>query len=307
MRPFLLSAPLLLWACSPAAPQADMETALRVFETLSADDMEGRATGTPGGLRAQNYLRGEIAKMNVFDQTDDFAFTYVPRKDAPEITLSGVNLNGLIDIDDDDKDSLLVITAHYDHLGVHKGEIYNGADDNASGSAALFAIAQSFKVTPPKHDVLFIWLDAEERGFGGAGEYLESVQNFEGRSVFNMNLDMVSQSESELYMAGAYHLPALKPLLEKAAKGTGLSLRFGHDRPEDGENDWTLQSDHGVFHKVSIPFAYFGVEDHSHYHRPTDSFDTVPLAFYESSVQTLINVAHILDKNLEDLAKPASK
>jgi Zn-dependent M28 family amino/carboxypeptidase len=131
--------------------------------------------------------------------------------------------------------------------------------------------------------------------------------NFNGRAVFNLNLDMISQNESEIYFAGSYYNPELIPLMEKAAKGTGLTLSFGHDRPEDGPNDWTNQSDHAPFHAVGIPFGYFGVEDHPHYHRTTDEFETIPQEFYKKSVQTVINAAHILDENLDQVAKPASK
>jgi len=303
----LLICALALSGCSPIAPKAEMSQALHVFETLSSDEMQGRRTGSEGGLKAQAFLRAEIAKLGTFDKTEDFTFTFKPWEDAPDREFSGRNLNGLIDIDDEDAGPLLVITAHYDHLGQRESQIYNGADDNASGSAALFAIAQSFAKAPPDHDILFIWLDAEELALGGAGEYMKSIDNFKGRPVFNLNLDMISQSEQELYMSGSYHMPALKPLLMPAAKGTGLKLRFGHDRPEDKDQDWTLQSDHGVFHKVGIPFAYFGVEDHPHYHQPSDTFETVPVAFYKKSVQTIINAAHILDENLADVAKHATK
>lgn len=296
---------VVLSGCSQVAPKADMSQALYVFETLSADDMQGRRTGSEGGLKAQVFLREEIAKLNVFNITEEFAFTFTPWENRPDKEFSGRNFNGLIDIDDEDTGPLLVITAHYDHLGIDEDKIYNGADDNASGSAALFAIARSFAQAPPQHDVLFIWLDAEELALGGAVEYMKSIDNFKGRPVFNLNLDMISQNEHELYMSGSYHMPALKPLLMPAAKGTGLKLSFGHDRPEDKGQDWTLQSDHGVFHKVGIPFAYFGVEDHAYYHHPSDTFDTVPVEFYKKSVQTIINAAHILDKNLEDVARPA--
>ncbi|MEQ9121705.1 MAG: M28 family peptidase, partial [Alphaproteobacteria bacterium] len=60
---------------------------------------------------------------------------------------------------------VIIVTAHYDHLGIRNGEIYNGADDNASGAAALTALAEYFVSQPPKHDILFVALDAEDVGF----------------------------------------------------------------------------------------------------------------------------------------------
>lgn len=298
-----------LAACSGNVPdknvKVEMETALRVFETLSADDMQGRATGTQGGDKARAHLKTEIKALNIFDERTESVFTFTPRSRNGEVNdeIEGANLIGLIDTDDNNQGPLLIITAHYDHLGMRGDDIYNGADDNASGSAALFAIAESFRDNAPDHDIMFVWLDAEERGLSGARAFVAQNENFKDRPAFNLNLDMVSQSETELYFAGSYHTPALKPLMEEAAQNTGLTLLFGHDRPEDGPNDWTLQSDHGAFHRVGIPFGYFGVEDHPHYHRPSDTFETIPQAFYKSSVQTLVNAAHSLDKNLASLAK----
>jgi len=296
-----------LSACtqSPPLPEADMDMALRIFETLAADDMQGRATGTKGIEKARDYLKNEIKALEVFDTTSAQVFEFTPRRS--ETKLVGENLIGIIDTDDNDEGPLLVITAHYDHLGERAGLIYNGADDNASGSAALFAIAKSFKASPPDHDVAFVWFDAEERGLSGARAYVSDKTILGDRPVFNLNLDMVSQNENELYFAGSYHLPALRPLMEKAAKTTNLTLSFGHDSPADGNDDWTRLSDHGVFFDAGIPFGYFGVEDHAHYHKPTDTFETIPQAFYKESVQTLVNAAHILDSHLDKLARPAKR
>lgn len=311
MRNALLVLPILLAACSPQMGGAfDADNAIRIFETLSSDSMEGRRTGTDGNMRARAFLSAEIAKLDVFDSVYETDFTTAPRpgrdgkiaEDAP--TYEAVNLNALIDIEDNNEGPLLVITAHYDHLGMRDGKIYNGADDNASGVAALFAVAQSFADNPPEHDVLFIWFDAEEMGLQGARHYI-SEQSFGTRPVFNLNLDMVSQNQKdEIYASGVYHTPALKPIISKASTGTGLTLLFGNDSPADGANDWTLQSDHGPFHSAGLPFLYFGVEDHPHYHAPTDTFDTIPLEFYEKSLKLIVQSAHALDETLDRLAKP---
>ena len=304
---------LALIACSePIAPEtlsskANTETALRIFETLASDDMQGRAAGTPGGDKAREFLKQEIKALGVFDTTSAQVFAFTPRsRDGETVSeIEGTNLIGLFDTDDGDTGPLLVITAHYDHLGTREnGDIYNGADDNASGSAALFAIAESFGDNPPDHDVMLVWLDAEERGLQGARALVEDGR-FNGRPVFNLNLDMVSQSEGEIYYSGAYHYPEPKPFIENAAVDTGVTLLFGNDRPEDGPNDWTNQSDHAMFHAVGIPYGYFGVADHPYYHRPSDTFETIPQDFYISSVQLLVNAAHILDENLKTIARPA--
>lgn len=302
----------LLSACQTLpAQQTVSDRTMRVFETLASDDMQGRRPGTEGHRKAQAFLIAEVEALNAFDdfREQPFDFERPIRDEQGEVKGSrvqmGNNLIGLFDMPDNDAGPILVITAHYDHLGMRGDEIYNGADDNASGSAALFSIAESFKANPPQHDVMLVWLDAEEMGLSGASALLDGEDNFNGRPVFNLNLDMISQNEDELYFAGAYHMPALKPLIEQAALDTGLTLSFGHDAPEDGGDDWTLQSDHGVFHRRGIPFGYFGVEDHPHYHQPTDEFATIPQAFYAKSVRTVVNAARILDANLGEVARAA--
>lgn len=307
----------ILMACCAELPinnsnqNLDSTVHIRVLRSLSSDQMQGRKTGTEGHRKAKEYLLNEINAMGVFDdiRTQDFEFTYNTYDEATDTDLpvryTGTNLIGLIDSEDNDEGPLLVITAHYDHLGVHKGKIYNGADDNASGSAALFAIAEAFRESPPRHDVLFVWLDAEEMGLSGAEALLDAESNFEGRAVFNLNLDMISQNEKEIYLAGSYHTPALKPLIIEAAKDIDIKVSFGHDTPEEGNNDWTYQSDHGAFFERGIPFAYFGVEDHKHYHNSSDKFETIPLDFYENSVKLIVSSAQVLDRNLNKLAKIA--
>ncbi len=109
-------------------------------------------------------------------------------------------------------------------------------------------------------------------------------------------MDMLSiNNKGELYASGTYHYPELKPVLENIETGE-VKLLFGHDGPEDGADDWTLASDHGPFHKKGVKFIYFGVEDHEHYHQPTDEFETIPKEFYKKSVQTILNAILAFDE-----------
>lgn len=289
-------------ACAPEQAY-DESYVLDVVETLSANKFEGRKIGTNGGKAARVFLLAEISKLKAFSSVQEHAFSF-ERKVDEATTIEGVNIVGEINGATPGKGPLLIITAHYDHMGIHKNEIYNGADDNASGVGALFAITQSFARIPPQHDVRIIWLDGEESGLRGARAYVKAAEGFDSRPVLNLNMDMISQNtNNEIYMAGAYHTPALKPLIEQAATQTDISVKFGHDRPTDGHDDWTLQSDQGAFHRQGIPFVYFGVEDHKHYHRPTDTFENIPLAFYKQSVKMMVDTARILDDNLDALAK----
>lgn len=309
IRALYIAAALLVAACQPAimpdAPVADMAKPLEIFETLAADDMQGRQPETEGHEKARSFIQDQMLLSGDFDEIGERVFTAKDRDQDGNILreFDGYNIYGIIDADPGNTKPVLIVTAHYDHLGVHKGEIFNGADDNASGSAALFAIAKSFTTDPPDHDIIFAWLDVEEAGLQGAFALAADEKLLGDRRAVNLNLDMISRNEKEIYLSGTYHYPEMKGLLKNASQGTGITLKFGHDRPRDGAQDWTMLSDHAAFHAVGIPFAYFGVEDHPHYHKPTDDFETVPQEFYRGSVQTVINAAHILDNHLGEVAR----
>ena len=282
------------------------ENAVEVIKTLSADDMQGRATGTEGNAKARAYLLNKLRAMKLEplggSYEHPFHFT-VKRREGTQLSLDAVNLLFRIKGTESNGKSI-VISAHYDHVGVRGGEIFNGADDNASGVAGLLAAAEHFQKHPPKHDVVFALFDAEEVGLQGARAFVKEIPEAAGSVAFNINFDMLSRSDkNELYAAGAYHTKALKPVIEKVAAKAPVKLLMGHDDPKLGANDWTLQSDHGPFHREGIPFLYFGVEDHPHYHRPSDDFETVPLDFFMRSIETVVMAADTIDENLDQIAK----
>src|SRR5690606_17653456 len=157
------------------------------------------------------------------------------------------------------------------------GEIYHGADDNASGSAALLELARHFAASPPRNSVVVAALDAEEMGLRGARAFVANPPIPLDSILLNVNMDMVGRNAAgELYVAGTYHCPFLGGLVDAVAGRSGVTLLRGHDEPTlPAGDDWTLASDHGAFHAEDIPFLYFGVEDHPDYHRPTDTFENI--------------------------------
>lgn len=305
---WLAASAALTVACSPAgpAPKADVKLATEVMRILSADDMQGRRAGTDGNAKARAYISQQAARLNGgVAPTEDSFVRSMSRRNGESFDAVGTNL--ILTLPGKSAGGpVLDITAHYDHLGVHGDEVFNGADDNASGVGALLAILKSFQKRPPEHEVRLIWLDTEESGLAGAHHYVET--QIDDRPRVNMNLDMIAQNEAgTLYMSGAHHTPALKPLVEQAAAAVDILVKFGNDRPEDGASDWTMQSDHGAFHAVGIPFVYLGVEDHPHYHRTTDEFATIPIASFHAAVQLAVNTAHVLDDNLIAIAKTRTR
>jgi Zn-dependent M28 family amino/carboxypeptidase len=257
--------------------------------------MEGRAAGSPGNERARRYLIAQLDSLGIPSppggRTDEFAVGGAPGGSG------GVNVLGMVG-GTAIPNAYVVVSAHYDHLGVGNGEIYNGADDNASGAAAVLALAELFAAEPPRHSFLFVLFDAEERGLLGAQEFVEDPPVPIGSIALNVNLDMVGRSAvDELYAAGTYHYPFLEPLVDEVAARSPISLLKGHDSPDlPGANDWTEASDHGPFHQAGIPFIYFGVEDHEAYHQPSDDFEGITPEFYADAVTTIADFLRVIDR-----------
>jgi Zn-dependent M28 family amino/carboxypeptidase len=193
-----------------------------------------------------------------------------------------------------------VLSAHYDHLGVRAGRMFPGADDNASGAAAILELAAQCMARPFRHDLVIVAFDAEEGGLNGARAFVASGLVPTDRTAVNVNLDMVARGDKgEIYVAGTRHSPALGPLLDQVASRAPIRVRFGHDAPGSGHDDWTLQSDHGEFHKAGVPFVYFGVEDHPDYHQPTDTPDKIKPEFFAKAVTVILATLRALDEGLE--------
>ncbi|PVM92459.1 peptidase M20 [Caulobacter radicis] len=305
MRSTFAASLLATFLTSLAAPAlaGPGDQALDDVKILSADAMQGRAPGTPGSQLARTYILERFKGIGLapigegFEQP--FRFT---RKDGTTIT--GVNLVARIKGTAPDGKAL-VVTAHYDHVGVKNGQVYNGADDNASGVAGLLAVAEAFRADPPKHDVLIVALDAEEGGLRGAKAFVAQPPIPLSAIGLNVNFDMLSKNaKGELYAAGASPQPALKPILEAVAKTAPVRLKLGHDTDADGkDNNWTSQSDHGAFAEKGVPWVYFGVEDHPEYHQPTDDFETIPQPFFKASVATVVLATRAFDERLEEVGR----
>jgi Zn-dependent M28 family amino/carboxypeptidase len=189
-----------------------------------------------------------------------------------------------------DPASFVVLSAHYDHLGVRNGATYPGADDNASGVAAMLSLAGWFSAHPPARSILLVAFDGEEQGLQGARHFTARPPVDLKRITAVVNLDMIGRGDKNtLFVAGTRHYPALEPIVREAARGRALVVAFGHDGGSAGE-DWTNSSDHGPFHAAGVPFLYFGVEDHADYHKPTDTAEKIPRAFYLEATRLVLDV-----------------
>lgn len=274
-------------ASTPDARAHPMVDALYV---LAADSMEGRQTGTPGNERARRFLLAQLRGIGAEPLGGNFEhpFDFTTRQGA---AMQGINLLAVVR-GTVEPERYIVVTAHFDHLGVRNGEIYNGADDNASGTAAVLEFARRLRAAPPRHSVILALLDAEEMGLRGAAALVENPPVPLQSIVMNLNMDMISRSEEGLlWAAGTHHYPQFKPIIESVAADAPVTLRMGHDTPSDTPGyDWTFSSDHGPFHRAGIPFLYFGVEDHDGYHQPSDIAGDITPEFYIDAVETVWRV-----------------
>lgn len=276
-----------------AFPALDSAQLVRDLFALAADSMEGRRVGTPGGARARAYLLGRIRQIGLapVSASVESPFTTSGRGGTK---VEGVNLVTVIK-GTKAPERYIVLTAHYDHVGTRNGTIYPGSDDNASGTAAVLAIATWLKAHPPAHSVIVAWFDAEEIGELGAKAFVAAPPVPLDRMIANVNLDMVSRNDKgELYAAGGTPHPQFRDLIAATAAGAPVTLKAGHDAG-GGHEDWTSQSDHAAFHEKHVPWVYFGVEDHADYHKPGDVPSRAMPGFFYGAARTVAEFVRRLD------------
>jgi Zn-dependent M28 family amino/carboxypeptidase len=300
LRP-LICAALVVTCAAPAAVQTaiiDGAQLLRDLGTLSADDMEGRLPGTPGGAKARAYILRRFKEVGIQPIGDAYERPFAFRGRGDSNDRSGVNIVGVVR-GRREPGRFIVVTAHFDHLGVRNGQVFNGADDNASGVAALLAVASRVSANKPEHSVVFAALDAEESGLNGAKAFMSDPPVARDAIVMNVNLDMVARDERNvLYATGTFQYPFLKAYLKDVARPP-VVLRLGHDGTNAKEDDWTKDSDHYPFHQAGIPFIYFGVEDEAQHHKATDDAETVTKGFFIGAANTILAAVRKFDANLD--------
>lgn len=291
---FLFLGPLCL-----VGQEVDREKLLGDIQYLASDELGGRKPLTEGSFKAAQFIRERFTALGLSSQYKNYTQSFVLKGDRGKGEELGKASNIVVFIPGQESEKLIVITAHYDHLGTTEdGLIFNGADDNASGTAALLAIAEYFSRHKPKASMIFAALDAEEMGLQGARALVRDFPFPLEDVLVNINMDMISRSErNELYAAGTRHYPQLKSALDRASKSSKVRLIFGHDEPGTGSDDWTNASDHAAFHEKGIPFVYFGVEDHEDYHKDTDTFDNIDADFYYEAVRLIISCIDELDNS----------
>lgn len=240
-------------------------------EILASDAFEGREAGMPGGESARQYVLAALGRYTLKPAGSDGFLQPFPDRFCnilAELPGSDPALQG----------EYLVLAAHYDHVGYGTrrnvrdgpGSVHNGADDNASGTAALLEIAQACTLLPrpPRRSLLFIFFDAEEKGLLGSRFWVEHPTRPLDKVKLMINMDMVGRlrlDRIELY--GWRTAPGLRPVVTRANSAAGFDIEFSWMNRFD--------SDHAPFFLKSIPVLLFHTGLHEDYHKATDDVEKI--------------------------------
>jgi hypothetical protein len=234
-------------------------------------------------------------------------------------TLEGENVLGFVE-GGDLKNEIIVVSAHYDHLGKRGDDVYNGADDNGSGTSTVLDIAQAFAAAKkdglgPRRSVLFLLVSGEEKGLLGSQYYVNNPVFPLENTVVNINVDMVGRTDEKhkddpnyIYVIGADRLSTELHKINEAAneKYTKLALDYTYNAESD-PNRFYYRSDHYNFAERGIPAVFYFSGVHEDYHRTTDDVDKIMFDKMTTIARLIFHTSWELanrDKRIEVDVKP---
>lgn len=259
-------------------PAANAEL-LQDIQMLSGEAMQGRKTATDGAELARQFIaqRFETLKLEAISPDYHQAFQYGSGKQKLGVNMLALRRGCRY------PSHYIVVTAHYDHLGQQGRKVFYGADDNASGVAAMLELAHRLSQQCPAYSYLFVATDAEEQGLYGSKAFVAAPPVPLATIVLNLNLDMLGHPDrrGRLYLTGARQFPALMTELTALYDKLLFLHHRGPTKPvrELGRNDWPNASDHGPFYRQGIGYLFFGGQDHPHYHTPQDTWQNIDTEF----------------------------
>jgi Zn-dependent M28 family amino/carboxypeptidase len=279
----------------------DRAQLLKDLEVLAADEMQGREVGTPGGARARAYILERFKASGIPPVAGTYEHSFsLPGSARTSGAVRGVNIIGRI-AGRERPERHLVLSAHYDHAGVRRGQVFNGANDNASGTAAIIALGHYFSTRALRHSLVIAAFDSEESGLAGSRAFVKAGPIPAASIVLNLNADMVGRDASNrLYVSGTFEQPALKGPVERVARRAPVTLLMGYDNPKSRAIDyWMRMSDQWSFREAGLPALYIGVEDFEHLHRPSDDYANMTHEFFVNAVETIRLLIEEFDKALD--------
>jgi Zn-dependent M28 family amino/carboxypeptidase len=275
---------------------------------IASDEMEGRDTGSKGQKKAGEYLISQYVKAGI--TFPEGATDYYQK--IPAASLNSRRNENLPDSENiwafikgsEKPEEVLVISAHYDHIGVKNGEINHGADDDGSGTVAVLEIAKAFQKAKdeghgPKRSLLFLHVTGEEHGLLGSKYYSENPLFPIANTITDVNIDMIGRrdeihkdSNDYVYIIGSDYLSSdLYTICEEANKNyikTNLDYTF-NDRNDP--NRFYYRSDHYNFAKKGIPAVFLFNGVHADYHKPSDTADKIEFDALAKRAQLAIAIA----------------
>jgi len=282
----------------------DLKTHLYIY---AGDEMEGRMTGTKGQKLAAEYLRNfyqnqgiesPIEKNNYYQDIPASYFERAKDPKASENVLAYIKGSEF-------PDEIIVLSAHLDHVGTDKdGNVYNGADDDGSGTVALLEMAEAFQKAVkdgngPKRSILFLHVTGEEIGLYGSKYYTENPIFPLANTVVNLNTDMIGRIDPNkadnpnyIYLIGSDKLSQeLHDVSEAVNKQyTNLELDYTFN-DENDPNRFYYRSDHYNFAKNNIPVIFYFNGVHADYHKMTDTPDKIEYDLMAKRTQLIFQTA----------------
>lgn len=282
--------------------QQDLEKS--VF-TLSADSMQGRFTGTSGGNKAAQFLKSFYKEMAIDSPSNKDYFQTIPKSFFDnKATDSASNVMAYLK-GTTYPEEVIILSAHYDHLGVDdNGGVYNGADDNASGTAAILNIAKAFKKASdegysPKRSLLFLHVTGEEIGLYGSRYYVENPVFSLVNTVADLNIDMIGrvdefhrENPNYLYIIGSDRLSKELHAINERVNQKYLRLELDYKFNAKNEpNKFYYRSDHYNFAKNNIPVIFYFNGTHDDYHQVGDTPEKINLELLQKRTQHIFLTA----------------
>ncbi|HWE36822.1 MAG TPA: M28 family peptidase [Isosphaeraceae bacterium] len=267
-------------------PRPELSRLKRHVETLASPEFAGRRG--EGGKKAAEYLVAEFKALKL-EPLFDGSYTQEIPGETP-----GRNVGArLVGNDPDLRDQWIILAAHYDHLGVRKGVLYPGADDNASGVAMVLEAARCLASATgdarPKRSVMFLGFDLEEIGLFGSRHFVRNPPVPIEKIRLFITADMISRAlggvcEPYVFVFGSEHAPGLRPWIA-ASTETGSKLKLGLLGTDFLILD---RSDYGPFQRRRVPYLFFSTGENPRYHTPRDTPETLDYPKFEAISRLII-------------------
>jgi Zn-dependent M28 family amino/carboxypeptidase len=276
----------------------------------ASDAFEGRNTGEPGQKKAVEYLKNFYVSEGIDSPLGDGDyFQEVPAEWINKNVRRGTFKNSenvVAFIKGTEKpDEIVVISAHLDHEGIKDGEIYNGADDDGSGTVALLEIAQAFKMAVkarkgPKRSILFLHLTGEEKGLLGSQYYTDVDPIFPlANTVCDLNIDMIGRIDDRhkadpnyVYLIGSDRLSTALHNVSEAVNKKYMNITLDYKyNDENDSNRYYYRSDHYNFAKNKVPVIFYFNGTHTDYHKPSDTPDKINYELLENRTRLVFHTA----------------